>query len=131
MFNYKNQKKEGSLMKYRKLEDYEYENLRKGLLYINKYDLSLMSIWELNTYWKEFGFDIINKLMRTPEDFIIPKVDLLDYIKNNYDNIIKKYRLNIDIEDYVEIMDYVSYNDWIKENDIAHVKSGKYLIKSE
>lgn len=118
-------------MKYRKLEDYEYENLRKGLLYINKYDLSLMSIWELNTYWKEFGFDIINKLMRTPEDFIIPKVDLLDYIKNNYDNIIKKYKLDIDVRDYVEVVDYISYRDWLNDNDIAHTKSGIYLIKSE
>jgi len=125
--------KEGVFMKYKKIEDYEWQNIKKGLFYINKYDMSLISIWELNTYWKEFFFDIFNQMCKQDLGMTIisGEESLFDYMKNNYYNIIKKYKLNIDIRDYVEITDYISYNDWIHDNDIAFLKDGIYLIKSE
>lgn len=120
-------------MKYKKIEDYEWQNIRKGLSYINKYNMSLISIWELNTYWKEFFFDIYNQIHKQGLGMTIisGEESLFDYMKNNYYNIIKKYKLNIDIRDYVEITDYISYHDWMHDNDIAFLKDGIYLIKSE
>lgn len=130
MFNYKNKKKEGSLMKYKKIEEYELENLKKGLSYINKYDLSLISVWKLNTYWKEFFFDIFNQICKQDLGMTIISGEdsLFDYMKNNYYNIIKKYKLDIDIKDYVEITDYISYEDWMKSNDIAFVGDEIYIV---
>ena len=49
-------------MKFQKLNDYQYEELQKGVLLINKYDLSLKYLYEMNSYWKEFFFDLMEKI---------------------------------------------------------------------
>ena len=37
----------------KRIENYQFEELNKEVLFINKYDLSFMYLYELNRYWKE------------------------------------------------------------------------------
>ena len=50
------------------------------------------------------------------------KENLFDYFKKEYYNIIKEYKLKIDLRDYVELNDYISLKEWEQ-------KTGNFLIK--
>ena len=122
-------------MKIKKLEDYQIEELENGNLFINKYDLSLKYLYELNTNWKEFFFDLISE-MTTKTSFCIKedyKESLLDFMKREYSNLIKEYDLKIDFRDYIELNDYVSYSEWIRENNnfITFKGMDLYLVSDE
>ena len=47
-----------------RLEDYQYNDLIEEKLFINKYDLDFKYLYEMNRYWKEFCFDLLNELYR-------------------------------------------------------------------
>lgn len=122
-------------MKIKKLEDYQIEELESGKLFINKYDLSLKYLYELNANWKEFFFDLLSELVSKRSFYLLQdsKVSLLDYMKKDYSNLIKKYDLKIDFRDYIELNDYVSYSEWIKGNNnfIAYKGMDLYLVSDK
>lgn len=122
-------------MKIKKIEDYQIEELENGNLFINKYDLSLKYLYELNPCWKEFFFDLLNELVSKKSFYIRQdsKESLLDYMKRVYPNLIERYDLKIDFRDYIELNDYVSYSEWIKEehNFIAFKDMDLYLISNK
>lgn len=119
----------------KELEDYQLEELYSNKLFVNQYGLDLMYNYELNRFWKEFAFDLINELKENNIYMIYSndKSDLLNFIKNNYKIIIEKYNLKIDFRDYVELNDYLSIQDWLKDDDNKIVWfDGKYhLMKIE
>lgn len=115
-----------------KLEDYQLRQFEEKKIFINKYDLSLKYDYELGVYWKEFFFDLISEL--TKKDGCIfqqNKNSLFDYFKKEYYNLIKEYKLNIDITDYIEITDYISLKEWesLPNNFLIKVDKDYYLIK--
>lgn len=115
-----------------KLEDYQLRQLEEERLFINKYDLSLKYNYELGIYWKEFFFDLISELIKKDGCiFQQNKNSLFDYFKKEYYNIIKEYKLNIDIQDYIEISDYISLKEWesLAGNFLTKVDKDYYLIK--
>lgn len=119
----------------KELEDYQLEELYSNKLFVNQYGLDLMYNYELNRFWKEFAFDLINELKENTIYMIYSndKSDLLNFIKNNYKIIIEKHNLKIDFRDYVELNDYLSIQDWLKDDDNKIVWfDGKYhLMKIE
>lgn len=119
-----------------KIEDYQLKELQDEALFINKYDLSLKYNYELNIYWKELFFDILEALTLNDFEFhldFLAKSSLFNYMKNNYKDIIKNFHLNIDVRDYVEIADYISYKEWSNNfnNGIGYFKDGIYLISKD
>ena len=118
-----------------KIEDFELEDLSKHRLYINKYGTDIMPLYILNTYWKEFFFDLLSQLADKHIYFNIvekkDKTSLFDYLKKEYYNIIINYELNIDINDYIEINDYIPFEDWlsIEGNGILLLGTNTYLIQ--
>lgn len=119
-----------------KIEDYQLKELQDEVLFINKYDLNLKYNYELNIYWKELFFDILEALTLNDFEFhldFLAQNSLFNYMKNNYKNIIKNFHLDIDIRDYVEIADYISYKKWSdnSNNGIAYFKDGIYLISKD
>lgn len=119
----------------KELEDYQLEELYSNKLFVNQYGLDLMYNYELNRFWKEFAFDLINELKEENIYMIYSndKSDLLNFIKNNYKIIIEKHNLKIDFRDYVELNDYLSIQDWLKDDNNKIVWfDGKYhLMKIE
>lgn len=119
----------------KELEDYQLEELYSNKLFVNQYGLDLMYNYELNRFWKEFAFDLINELKENNIYMIYSndKSDLLNFIKNNYKIVIEKHNLKIDFRDYVELNDYLSIQDWLKDDDNKIVWfDGKYhLMKIE
>ena len=116
-----------------KIEDYQLKELQDKKLFINKYDMSLNYSYELDRYWKEFLFDLLQELSRK-HTFLLEgsdKESLLDFLKENWYNIIKEYELNIDFSDYVEINDYISFEDWLRDgnNGYGFFTDGIYLIQ--
>ena len=110
----------------KELEDYQLEELYSNKLFINQYGLDLMYDYELNRYWKEFAFDLINSLKVVYRN---DKSDLLSFIKNNYKIIIERYNLKIDFRDYVELNDYLSVQDWLKDDNHKIIYfDGKYHL---
>ena len=97
----------------KRIEDYQLEELARERLYINKYSLDLMYSYELNRYWKEFFFDILNEVS-AKHSGVVMFDNLFEKMKKNYYNIITKYDLKIDIKDYIEISDYISLEEWLK-----------------
>ena len=105
------------------LSEAQYQDLLEEKLYINIYDISFITLCELNRYWKEFAFDIICELIRVDDcevfynsSFNLQNIncELLSHIKNCYKEIIEEDELNIDFKDYVEINDYVTLKEWLK-----------------
>lgn len=120
-------------MKIKKLADYQYEELQKGVLFINEYDLDLKYQYELDIYWKEFFFDVMEKIADKRDFYVKTSEDgesLLDYFKRDYKFIIEEYNLDIDIRDYIELNDYIPYEEWIERmgNFIAFKGWDMYLI---
>jgi hypothetical protein len=123
-------------MKSQKLNDYQYEELQKGVLLINKYDLSLKYLYELNANWKEFFFDLMDKLSEKKGFFVKPAEEgesLLDYFKRDYEYLIKEYNIKIDFRDYIELNDYMTFKEWIAEdgNFMAFKDWDLYLLSDK
>ena len=106
----------------------QYEDLINEKLYINIYDGSLITLCELNRYWKEFAYDLMCELYKADYQEIVSQwyknlqefnIELLTFIKNNYKLIIKDYKLNIDFRDYIEINDYITLNNWLNNYGIS------------
>lgn len=115
----------------KELEDYQLEELYSNKLFVNQYGLDLMYDYELNRFWKEFAFDLINSLKEKNIYMVYgnDKSDLLNFIKNNYKIIIERYNLKIDFRDYVELNDYLSIQDWLKDDNHKIICfDGKYHL---
>ena len=115
----------------KELEDYQLEELYSNKLFVNQYGLDLMYNYELNRFWKEFAFDLINELKENNIYMIHSndKSDLLNFIKNNYKIIIERYNLKIDFRDYVELNDYLSIQDWLNDHNHKIIYfDGKYHL---
>ena len=115
----------------KELEDYQLEELYSNKLFVNQYGLDLMYDYELNRFWKEFAFDLINSLKEENIYMVYgnDKSDLLNFIKNNYKIIIERYNLKIDFRDYVELNDYLSIQDWLNDNNHKIIYfDGKYHL---
>lgn len=118
----------------KKIEDYQLEELQNDLIYINIYDLSLKYAYEMNIYWKELFFDIIQEFDGKP--LFIKSKDyptLFSFYKKYWKKIIKDYELNIDIRDYIELCDYIPYKEWSDnpDNGIAYFKNEIYLVAKD
>ena len=123
-----------------RLEDYQYNDLIEEKLFINKYDLDFKYLYEMNRYWKEFCFDLLNELYR--KDLLenlynaaqtdLSNIDyLLIFLKNNYKIIIKENKLEIDFKDYIELNDYTTLKEWLKEKNhlVEQNENGIFLIQ--
>lgn len=108
------------------LEEYQYQDLVENKMYINIYDMSIKTLCEMNRYWKEFCYELLNELYMTDNFDVLyyrngvdlsQKENLLIFLKNNYKMIIEKYKLHIDFNDYVELNDYVTLKDWLDNYD--------------
>lgn len=105
----------------KRIEDYQLKELYDNHLFINQYSLDLMYEYELNRYWKEFMFDLTERL---------GVVYSFEYLKNNYNKLISDNKIaDLDFRDYVELNDYISITDWLdKGNNIEYRNDGIYLI---
>ena len=123
-----------------RLEDYQYNDLIEEKLFINKYDLDFKYLYEMNRYWKEFCFDLLNELYR--KDLLenlysaaqtdLSNIDyLLIFLKNNYKIIIEENKLEIDFRDYIELNDYTTLRVWLKEKNhlVEQNENGIFLIQ--
>ena len=123
-----------------RLEDYQYNDLIEEKLFINKYDLDFKYLYEMNRYWKEFCFDLLNELYR--KDLLenlysaaqtdLSNIDyLLIFLKNNYKIIIEENKLEIDFRDYIELNDYATLREWLKEKNhlVEQNENGIFLIQ--
>ena len=113
----------------------EFKKFKNGELYINKYDLTLMSKDEIEKTKKVFFFDFLSTIIEnnSPEevDEIFDtyriaetekeKINLYTFLEENFisimdDYIIDKYRDDLYYdEDIFEC--YINYNDWVEGND--------------
>lgn len=119
-------------MKIQRLENYQLEWLNKKALYIDRYSLEVISLFELNCFWKEFAFDLISLMARKGKTVINTEngtKDLLGYIKKNYQKIIDDNRLPISLVEYPEICDHITLDEWIEEpgNSVGLDSDGFYL----
>ena len=96
------------------IEDYQLKELNDKKLFINKYDTSLKYDYELNIYWKEFLFDLLQEMATRDMVYLEKQDNLLEYLKEDYQTIIKCFNLKIDIKDYIELNDYISFDEWLK-----------------
>lgn len=123
-----------------RLEDYQYNDLIEEKLFINKYDLDFKYLYEMNRYWKEFCFDLLNELYR--KDLLenlysaaqtdLSNIDyLLIFLKNNYKIIIEENKLEIDFRNYIELNDYTTLREWLKEKNhlVEQNENGIFLIQ--
>ena len=123
-----------------RLEDYQYNDLIEEKLFINKNDLDFKYLYEMNRYWKEFCFDLLNELYR--KDLLenlynaaqtdLSNIDyLLIFLKNNYKIIIEENKLEIDFRDYIELNDYTTLKEWLKEKNhlVEQNENGIFLIQ--
>ena len=116
---------------FKEIEDYQLEELNNNKLLINKYDLDLKYSYELDVYWKEFFFDMFQKINNSNEKLIIyrEKENLLEFIKKNYK--ILSSICNVDIRDYPELTDYITLKEWEnkKSNFIILTNKKSYLCQ--
>lgn len=118
----------------KQIELYQLDELNNEILFISKSDMSLKYLYELNLYWKEFAFDLLNKFY--PDDlagllYDSSIGDLLIFIKNNYKMLIEKYNLNIDFKDYIELNDYVTLKEWLKLDNTFIEQNGDRIFLSQ
>lgn len=116
------------------IENYQLEELHNKKLFINKYDLDLKYNYELDKYWKEICFDILKEIMFSKNSEIMLKKEFF----KNYNNkqtlvsLIKNFKINIDMRDYIELEDYITLEEWLKDssNDIFIYKDKTFLYKN-
>lgn len=116
------------------IENYQLEELHNKKLFINKYDLDLKYNYELDKYWKEICFDILKEIVLSKNSEIMLKKEFF----KNYNNkqtlvsLIKNFKINIDMRDYIELEDYITLEEWLKDssNDIFIYKDKTFLYKN-
>ena len=115
------------------IEDYQLEELQSEKLYINKYDIDLKYLYEMNKYWKEFLFDLIAEGAKKGGLKICKTDNLIQNLKEQYNLLIKSNNLSIDKKDYVELEDYITFKEWLEipGHDIIFLNSGKILLVQE
>lgn len=118
----------------KQIELYQLDELNDEVLFISKSDMSLKYLYELNLYWKEFAFDLLNKFY--PDDlanllYDSSMNDLLIFIKNNYKILIEKYNLNIDFKDYVELNDYITLKEWLELDNTFIEQNGDKVFLNQ
>lgn len=93
-----------------------YNLLEEGESLINAWNLDIKHDWELNTYWKEFFFDVIKELVERNEITFtkdwLHEGSFFEYFKRNYQEIIDNYDLSITIDDYEELVGFMLFSDW-------------------
>lgn len=118
----------------KQIELYQLNALNNEVLFISKSDMSLKYLYELNLYWKEFAFDLLNKFYLNDLATLLYDSsidDLLIFIKNNYKMLIEKYNLNIDFRDYIELNDYVTLKEWLKLDNTFIGQNGDKVFLSQ
>lgn len=117
-------------MKKIKIETYFYNDLIEGIMFINKYDIDFKPLHEMNRYWKELFFDILDKI-QLKNLVMVRQENLLTFMKNNYKMIIEENHLDIDFRDYIELNDYVTLEEWLSMDNhtIDYDENGIYLIE--
>lgn len=112
------------------INDYQLEELQNKKLFINRYDLDLKYSYELEKYWKEISFDVLKEMVLTKDEVILEKDFFNNYNKlDKIQSIIKYFKLNIDIRDYIELNDYITLEEWLKEenNDVIFYQDHIFL----
>ena len=98
-----------------------YKLLEEGESLINAWNLDIKHNWELDIYWKQFFFDIIEQLVERNEITFtkdwLHEGSFFEYFKCNYQEIIDDYDLSITIDDYEELVGYMPFSDWKELND--------------
>lgn len=116
------------------IENYQLEELHNKKLFINKYDLDLKYNYELDKYWKEICFDILKEIVLSKNSEITLEKEFF----KNYNNkqtlvsLIKNFKINIDMRDYIELEDYITLEEWLKDssNDVFIYKDKTFLYKN-
>ena len=116
------------------IENYQLEELHSKKLFINKYDLDLKYNYELDKYWKEICFDILKEIVLSRNSEIMSEKEFF----KNYNNkqtlvsLIKNFKINIDIRDYIELEDYITLDEWLKDNanDVLIYKDKTFLYRN-
>lgn len=116
------------------IENYQLEELHNKKLFINKYDLDLKYNYELDKYWKEICFDILKEIVLSKNSEIMLEKEFF----KNYNNkqtlvsLIKNFKINIDMRDYIELEDYITLEEWLEDssNDIFIYKDKTFLYKN-
>ena len=113
------------------IENYQLEELQNKKLFINKYDLSLKYSYELEKYWKEICFDILQAIVFTRNNEITLEKNFFEHYNNKETliSLIEKFKINIDFRDYVELNDYITLEEWLKDdfNDIIIYQDKTFL----
>ena len=111
-----------------RIEDWLYDDLNEEKMFINIYDMDFKSLCEMNRYWKEFCFDLLDKL-QLKNLIMVKQENLLTFLKNNYKIIIEENKLDIDFRDYIELNDYVTLKEWLKYTNhfIERNENGLYI----
>ena len=114
----------------KQIELYQLDELNDEILFISKSDMSLKYLYELNLYWKEFCFDILDQLQL--RNLIMTKQEnLLTFLKNNYKIIIENNKLDINIKDYVELNDYITLKEWLELDNTCIEQQGDRVFLSQ
>lgn len=116
------------------IENYQLEELHNKKLFINKYDLDLKYNYELDKYWKEICFDILKEIVLSKNSEITLEKEFF----KNYNNkqtlvsLIKNFKINIDMRDYIELEDYITLEEWLEDssNDVFIYKDKTFLYKN-
>lgn len=98
----------------KKIEDYQLEELHKGVLLISKSDMSLKYVYELEPIWKQYFFDILAEEAESPYcgAMMISTGNLFKHMKEEYST-----RLRIDTKyslTYIDLIDYITFEEWLK-----------------
>ena len=117
----------------KKIEDYQLRELKEEKLFINKYSLDVKYDYEMKIFWKDFFFDMLQEMAQRDIVYLDKQVNLFQYLKENYNTIIKLWNLNIDKKDYIELTDYMTLDEWedIMGNFLVQEGSDFYLISVE
>lgn len=113
----------------------EFKKFKDGELYINKYDLTLISKDEIEKTKKTFFFDFLSTIIEnnSPEEVDeifdtyritkteTEKINLYTFLEENFISIMDNYIINKYRDDLYYDEDifecYINYNDWVEGND--------------
>lgn len=98
----------------KKIEDYQLEELHKGVLLISKSDMSLKYTYELEPIWKQYFFDILAEEAKSPYcgAMIISTDSLFEHMKQEYSTRLRtdtRYSLT-----YIDLIDYITFEEWVR-----------------
>lgn len=124
----------------------EFKNFKDGKLYINKYDLTLLSKDEIEKTKKTFFFDLLSiiiennspeevdeifdtyRIAKTDDEIFdiykiaeTEKINLYTFLEKNFISIMDNYITDKDRDGLCYDEDifecYINYNDWVEGND--------------